>query len=641
VYPTLDALWQAGVDVVHVLTPNSTHAAIVLDALAHGCHVYVEKPLAISVADCDHIVAAAHRTSCTVAVGHSLLRDPTIVRLVRLLRSGAIGDVNGIEYVRSQPAPVPSISGVSPFVAEGGFPFRDAGVHGIYLIEELMGAISEVTVHIGAVGRHASVLCDDWHVLATCARGTAHLHVSYSVQPWQSSITVYGNRGTVRADLFASTVVVRRDLPFPSPVARLLNTTREAAALLTQSARALVLASTGRLRRFHGVQETVTGFYRRLEGGRERVITPLEARTTVRWTERVAAEGDRAGSQFLAKFTTVPRARILVTGATGLLGRHLVARLLQEGRRVRVLVRRDPPEAWWNDNRLELVFGDLGDPASVERAVAGTTLVFHLGATMHGTAAEFDRGTIDGTRHVVQSVLAHRVPSLVHVSSLAVLHVSACTNDETIDEHWPLEPAATLRGHYTRTKLAAEQIVREAVASRGLRAIVMRPGEILAGHGPRLTSGIAHRFGHTLVVLGDGQARVPLVAADDVVDALCRAAERGPFDGTVLHLVDPQIITQAALIRRYVAISSERWRVVHVPRVLVTGLAGLIESMAKVIGLPPPISRYRVVSALAPRNFASSRAANVLGWSPQTGVAHVVGPGAMDPRGGTTLAEPL
>jgi predicted dehydrogenase/uncharacterized protein YbjT (DUF2867 family) len=480
----------------------------VLDALAHGCHAYVEKPLATSVGDCDRIIAAAQTMGRTVAVGHSLLRDPTVLRTLALLRSGAIGEVNGLEYLRSQPVPVAPPGMASPFMTEGGFPFRDAGIHGVYLIEAILGPPREVQVHIGSIGQQGAVLCDDWHILSTSARGTGHLHLSYSVQPWQSLLTVFGSRGVLRADLFAGTVTMRRPRPLPSPVARLLDTALEGASLLAQSARTVILATAGRLRQFHGVQDAVTEFYDGLNVGHEPLVTPSTARSTVQWTEQVAAEGDRAGARFLARFATAPRAQILVTGATGLLGRHLVGRLLRDGRRVRVLTRRAPHESWAGNDLVETFFGDLGDPAAVDRAVAGTTVVFHLGATMRGTPAEFDRGTIDGTRHVVRSVLTHAVPRLVHVSSLAVLHLAACGGGQTIDEAWPLEPDAASRGDYTRTKLAAEQIVTESVKSHGLSAIVLRPGEIVGPDRRHLSSGIVLRLGRTLVSLGSGRSRV-------------------------------------------------------------------------------------------------------------------------------------
>jgi nucleoside-diphosphate-sugar epimerase len=242
---------------------------------------------------------------------------------------------------------------------------------------------------------------------------------------------------------------------------------------------------------------------------------------------------------------------------------------------------------------------------------------------------------------VVRSVLTHAVARLVHVSSLAVLHLAASADGQIIDEAWPSEPAAASRGDYTRTKLAAEQIVTESVKSHGLPAIVLRPGEIIGPDDPRLSSGIALRLGRTLVALGGGGSRVPVIDVDDVVEALVLAADRGPFDGTVLHLVDPQVVTRERLLRRYVASLSGHWRVVHVPRPLVIAVAGLVELAANAVGLRPPISRYRVASALSPGTFSSHRATEVLGWSPRTGVARNFGVGTGDAESEIAVAEHL
>jgi nucleoside-diphosphate-sugar epimerase len=458
------------------------------------------------------------------------------------------------------------------------------------------------------------------------------LQLSYAIQPWHSLVTVFGSRGILRADLFAATVTVRRRRPVPSPVARVINTVAEGTALLAQSVGAVARMGTGRLRQYQGVQDSVAAFYADLATGRETMVTAAQARATVEWTERIAAEGDRLGSAFLARFTPSPTSRILVTGATGPFGQLLVDRLLQAGERVRVLVRRDPPQAWWDDDRVEVIFGDLGDPAAVDRAVAGTATVFHLGAATQGTAAEFDRGTIDGTRHVVQSVLDHRVARLVHVSSLAVLHLAACQGSQTIDEQWPLEPAAGSRGDYTRTKLAAERIVSEAVNSRGLRAIILRPGTIVGIRGPGVTAATAQRLGRTLIVIGNGELRVPIIAADDLVDAVTRAAEKGPFDGTVLHLIDPEVVTQNTLLRHYIDRTAGRWRVLHLPGAAVTAAVSVLELVSNALGIRSPLTRYRIASALAPKNFGGDRAAEVLSWSPRTGVARILGLGPTDRR---------
>jgi nucleoside-diphosphate-sugar epimerase len=477
---------------------------------------------------------------------------------------------------------------------------------------------------VNSSARHPLVYCDEWHVLADCARGTGRLHLSWTAQPWQSLLTIAGTRGTIRADLFAATVTSRVARPLPGPAVRLVNTTLEAVALLRQSARSVAAVGLGRLRQYHGVQQLVEEFYRDLASGRPPAVTPGQARSTVVWTEHVARQGDERKRLFTDRCAVGPTADVLVTGATGFVGRRLVTKLLQEGRRVRVLVRREPPPEWWNDPRIEVLYGDLGDPEAVDRAVAGTSLVFHLGAAMRGDAAEFDRSTIAGTRHVVESVLRTPAARLVYMSSLAVLHSAAAREAVTIDESWPLEPRPSARGHYTRTKLAAERIVTEAASERGLQAVVLRPSEIVGPGAPLLTSGVAQRLGRTLVVLGDGTLQVPMVALDDVIDALWRAGANGPFNGVVLHVVDPEPVTQNDVIHKYTRAAGGAWRVVRVPRAIVTAAAGAAELIFALARRSAPLSRYRIASALAPRRFGGARAEAVLGWSPKVGV-----PGAL------------
>lgn len=621
---TIDDLTAEGVDVVHVLTPPATHADLAVTALRRGCHVYIEKPLATSIVDCDRIEAAARDAGCVVGIGHSLLRDRCIVRAMAIVGEGGIGDIVAVDYVRSQPSP-PHAGGPLPaYFCDGGFPFRDSGVHGLYLAEAFLGPIADVSVQVESRGRDPLVYCDEWQVVARCERGLARLHLSWAIRPWQSVLTIFGTRGIVRADLFGNTVTVRRAWPLPEPVTRLVNTGFEALQSLTQSAGAVVSVARGRLRQFHGLQELVVEFYRDLAAGRTPSVSIASARSAVSWTETVAMHGDALKAKFVSRFVTQPSADILVTGAGGFIGRQLVERLTREGHRVRALVRREPPSAWWSDPRIDLLVGDLGDATVVDRAVAGTRLVYHLGAAMRGAVEDFDRGTITGTRHVVESVLSHHVPRLVYMSSLAVLHSALACEGQVITEAWPLETRPNDRGHYTRTKLFAEEYVAEAVRARGLPAVILRPGEVIGRGAALLTSGVALRAGGTLVVLGDGRLQVPLVAIDDVVDAMIAAAESGPFDGTVVHLVDPAAVTQNDMVARYRVAAGGAWRVVHLPRPLVSLMGATAEVVFGLFRRPAPLSRYRVASALAWRAFDCRRAYTLWSWQPRVGVSAVL-----------------
>src|SRR5882672_6448479 len=100
-FSSLEAMAAAGLDVVHVLTPPDSHTPVALDALRLGCHVFVEKPLATSLEDCDRLAMQATSLGLKLGVNHSLLGDPFARKALALIRSGAIGDIIAADYLRS------------------------------------------------------------------------------------------------------------------------------------------------------------------------------------------------------------------------------------------------------------------------------------------------------------------------------------------------------------------------------------------------------------------------------------------------------------------------------------------------------------------------------------------------------------
>lgn len=310
----------------------------------------------------------------------------------------------------------------------------------------------------------------------------------------------------------------------------------------------------------------------------------------------------------------------LVTGAGGFIGRHLVGRMLAAGRRVRVFVRRAPDDSWRADSRVEVVQGDLADASVVARAVEGTRFVYHLGATMRGSASDFERGTIVGTQNVIASASANPATRLVYVSSLSVLHAAAARSDSIVREDWPLEPKPELRGLYTGTKLRAEALVREAVQAKHLKAVVVRPGQVFGPGAELMTPAVARKVGSRLVIIGNGRLALPLIYVEDLVDALLAAAERDVFDGSIFHVVDESVVTQNELADRCSAAMPERPRVVHIPVAAMHAVGAVAQLAASVLGRTAPISPYRITSALAPMRYDCRAAHNRLQWTPTVGV---------------------
>ncbi len=621
VFPTMEAMMNEGVDVIHVLTPPDTHATLAIAALENGCHVLVEKPLASNAEDVDRISAAATAAQKSVCVNHSMLYDRFVSKALNVVRSGAIGDPLTFDYFRSSEYP-PYRGGPLPIhYQDGGYPFLDQGVHAIYLAESFLGPIEDVKALYGTHGGDSNLLFDEWRVAAQCERGTANIQISWNVRPLQNWFVVQGTKGVLRANLFAMWVTHTPQLPLPKAPARALQALSEGLSICTQVPANVARFAAKKIVQYDGLHSLVAGFYCALQTGAPMPVPVEQARFTVYWTNRVSRQADAAKIKFQSQFQSAGHAKVLVTGASGLIGRHLVRRLLQEGNRVRIFVRRQPEPEFMSDGNVEVFLGDLGDPAAVDRAVAGTEIVYHVGAAMKGDAHDHERGTVCGTQNIVDGVLRHAVERLVYISSLSCLHAAVARRGDVITEDWPVEPSPSKRGAYTQAKTAAEKIVLDAVRDRHLRAVLLRPGRVFGPGMTLLTPEVARKMGSLFVILGDGTRELPLVYVEDVIDAIVRAAETSKFDGRVFHIVDRTQITQNQVVRDYISKNAKKATVIRVPVAIVYSLALGFELLSKVLKRPVPLSIYRVKSALARMKFDCTRAENELGWQPRIGVA--------------------
>jgi nucleoside-diphosphate-sugar epimerase len=511
----------------------------------------------------------------------------------------------------------------------------------LYLAEAFVGPIVDLDAYPAATGRgDVNLWVDEWRVLARCQRGTAQIQLSWNVRPQQNLCVVQGTRGVIRVDVFGMSVTVRRQRGLPEHASRIINATAEGFGIAAQAAFNVVRVAGKRLWQFHGVQALIADFYARLREGAEPPVTPVEARRVLYWTEHVARQADAIKESWLAEATARRvGATTLVTGGGGFIGRQLVERLLQEGRKVRLFLRRPPAHELSVHPNVEIVLGDLGDAAVVQRAVAGVDTVFHIGAAMRGSGPEFERSTVTGTRNIVNSCLESGVRQLVYMSSLAVIDTDAGQRGEPVTEASPLEQRPEERGAYTRTKLEAERIVLEAVRDRQLPAVLFRPGEVVGPEKPLLTPGVAQRAGRTLVVIGDGRVRLPLVHVSDVVDALMTAADRGITDGTIIQLVEDVAITQNDIIEHYLATTGENRRVIRLPLSAVLAMARVMEILTTKVFGRALIGPRRIRAATASRRFDVSRAQTVLDWKPRVGVASSMARNGVDRGVGSRVAE--
>ncbi|MGD0059923.1 MAG: NAD-dependent epimerase/dehydratase family protein [Verrucomicrobiia bacterium] len=619
-HPSLKVMAAEGLDVVHVLTPPDSHVDVAIEALSLGCHVLVEKPLATSVEDCDRLIAESQARNLRVCANHSLLGDPLIKRALELVKTGVIGDVLTVDYLRSSNYPPYRGGPLPPHYREGGYQFRDLGVHALYLLQEFLGNIQDVQADFRTSGLKDSdpnIHFDEWRALVRCARGTGNVQLSWNVKPLQHQLIIQGTRGTLRADLFAMYLTRRRHTPLPKAAERVANALAESVSSAAQLIWNATLFATGQLQPYQGLHNFVGAFYESLSTNNAMPTGLEQAREVVRWTEQVAREADHAKAKFHGQYRPGNRPVVVVTGANGLLGSAFVKRLIQEDEYVRLFVRRLPPPEIADHPQIEVVLGELGDPDAVDRAIDGATAVFHIGAAMGGGWAAHEAGTIAGTRNVVEACLTHDVPKMIYISSLSVIDWAGHPANQPVTESATLEPTPQQRGSYTQAKLEAERIVRAAAQEHGLPVVILRPGQIWSETSPLITAAVGIRLGQWLVVIGDDSNQLPFVHVDDVVEAIVLSTQSPFTHGEVFQVVDNELMSREELVRLYSRTREPQLRVTRIPLGLACVLAGGIEWITTTLGRPAPISPYRLRSAVAPLAFDCTKARDQLHWEPR------------------------
>ena len=169
--------------------------------------------------------------------------------------------------------------------------------------------------------------------------------------------------------------------------------------------------------------------------------------------------------------------RAFVTGATGFLGSHVARVLVEQGVELRLLVRPTSDLRNIDGLNVERVVGDLRDPASIEKALSGCDVVFHVAADYRlwvRDPSEMYRSNVEGTRALLEAARKQGVRRVVYTSSVATMGFGSGSNHGNVaDEQSPVS-LADMIGHYKRSKFMAEQVAIDAARS-GLDVVIVNP----------------------------------------------------------------------------------------------------------------------------------------------------------------------
>ena len=250
----------------------------------------------------------------------------------------------------------------------------------------------------------------------------------------------------------------------------------------------------------------------------------------------------------------------LVTGATGFIGWHVARKLIARGDKVRVLAR---PSSQVRELEVEIARGDLRDPASLERALVGCGVVFHVAADYRLWAKdpnELYRSNVGGTRNLLAAAQKCRVERVVYTSTVGCIGIpkDGLGNEDVaagLDD---------MTGAYKRSKFEAEQVALEFARS-GLPVVTVNPTAPIGDHDFKPTP-------TGKIILDYLQGGMPafvdtglnFVDVEDTADGHLLAAERGRSGER--YILGSENLTLQQVLERLAAVTggqAPRWRIPH------------------------------------------------------------------------------
>jgi len=302
--------------------------------------------------------------------------------------------------------------------------------------------------------------------------------------------------------------------------------------------------------------------------------------------------------------------RILVTGASGFVGRRLCTVLVSAGHQVVAPVRSDEARARVPGEVDTVVVSNPLDPGAVTSLLDGVEAVVHLAARVHVMAeteadplAEFRRINVDGTRKVVAAAQGAGIRHLLYLSTIKV-------NGETREGPYTESDVPRPVDAYAQSKLEAEDVVRSA--ERGLAWTIIRPplvyGPGVGGNFRRLLR-LADVAGRWPLPLGGLENLRSMIFVDNLVDAMISALTHPAAQGQTFLVSDGHDVGMSELLRRLATALGGRPRLFRAPLALIRHAGWLLGRQADL---------DRVLGTL---RIDSRMIQSTLGWRPPVDLA--------------------
>lgn len=286
-YPDLSQmLSKEKLDIVDICTPPQAHAPLAIQALKNGCHVILEKPMALKTADCDEMLDASHKYGGKLCVIHNQLFYPPVIKAKKLVAQGAIGDFIGMRIFMSDPRDEMIMREDYWIHKLPGGLIGETGPHAVYKSLAFTGKIKEADINARRVLEHPWAPFDEFRIDLDGEKGYSSINISYTSYNRASTIDIFGTNGELHLDLLSMLIVRKGKRQSMKPLDLALSSLGTAYQIIG-GVTGNAFGVLSRQREFFGHNAIIGGFIDSILNNHQPPVMGEEGRETTRVVEMI------------------------------------------------------------------------------------------------------------------------------------------------------------------------------------------------------------------------------------------------------------------------------------------------------------------------------------------------------------------
>ena len=219
VYPDiLEMLTRENLDIVDICVPQQIHAPLAIQALEHGCHVLIEKPMALKTSECDEMIEASRKNGAKLCIVHNALFHPPFLKARELVAKGTIGDFTGMRiYMSDHRDEMIMRKDYWVHKLPGGV-IGESGPHAVYMSLAFLNKVNNVDVFAKNFLEHSWAPFDEFRMELEGENAVSSITISYASNRHNCYVDILGTEGALHLDLNSMLLIRQRERDSLRPV---------------------------------------------------------------------------------------------------------------------------------------------------------------------------------------------------------------------------------------------------------------------------------------------------------------------------------------------------------------------------------------------------------------------------------------